>query len=199
MLSAGAKGRSRGCGHVGGSKPYRRGGGDLVQSVFAPPLKGQFAWLGFCLQICAGLLPVAILCNGMFNRKLMAGALLLVCSVAGCAGQPQRVAHEQQDHDAECRRFGAAIDTPTYLDCRVALSALEQLEQASSSPLRSPMWREAGALEVDHDSREEKQREAHSEGRSGKNSCSRIRAGQLIILDCRLGIPLADLLAGLDP
>jgi len=134
----------------------------------------------------------------MFNPWLIAGAATVLFNLASCAGQQQQVARERQDHDAECRKFGAAIDTPTYVDCRVALRAIQHLQQAASSPLKSPIWREAGGLVFSRDSREEKLSQAHSEG-SKEISCARIEAGQLIVFECGLGIPLAHLLAGLEP
>ena len=115
------------------------------------------------------------------------------------SSQPQQVAREWQEHDAECGKFGAAPDTPTYVDCRVALHVLEQLEQASPSPLKSPIWRDAGGSVVGRDSREEKQRQAHPKEGSEESSCARIEAVQLIVFECGLGIPLAHLLAGLEP
>jgi hypothetical protein len=135
----------------------------------------------------------------MFNPWLIAGAATVLFNLASCAGQQQQVARERQDHDAECRKFGAAIDTPTYVDCRVALRAIQHLQQAASSPLKSPIWREAGGSVFGRESREEKQRDAHSEERSKERSCARIKAGQLIVFECGLGIPLRDLLAGLEP
>jgi hypothetical protein len=132
----------------------------------------------------------------MFNlRLIVAGAVAPACHLASCANQPQQVAREWQEHDAECGKFGAAPDAPTYVDGRVALGAIEQLQRAASSPLKSPIWREAGGLVF---SREEKLRQAHSEG-SKEISCARIEAGQLIVFECGLGIPLAHLLAGLEP
>jgi len=89
-------------------------------------------------------------------------AVAVVCNLASCAGQPQQVARERQDHDAECRKFGAAIDTPTYIDCRVALRALEQLEQAAPSPLNASIRHGAGGSDFDRDIRKEKQWEAQS-------------------------------------
>jgi hypothetical protein len=133
----------------------------------------------------------------MFNPWLIAVAVAVVCNLASCAGQPQQVAREQQDHDAECRKFGAASDTPTYIDCRVALRAVERLQQAAP-PLKSPMWREAVGLVFSRDSGEEKPRQPHGEG-AKETSCARIEAGQLIVFECGLGIPLAHLLAGLEP
>jgi len=130
---------------------------------------------------------------------LKPGAVAVVCNLASCAGQPQQVAREQQDYDAECGKFGAAIGTPTYIDCRVALRALEQLEQAAHSPLHASIRHGAGGFNFDRDGRKQNQWETHSKGRSEESGCARIRAGQLIVLECGLGIPLADLLAGLDP
>ena len=135
----------------------------------------------------------------MFNPWLITGAVAVACNLASCAGQPQQVARERQDHDAECRKFGAAIDTPTYIDCRVALRALEQLERAAPSSLNASIRHGAGGLDFDRDSRKENQWEAHSNGGSEESGCARIRAAQLIVLACGLGVPLADLLAGLDP
>jgi hypothetical protein len=130
----------------------------------------------------------------MFNPRLMG---VVVCSLASCAGQPQQVAREQQDHDAECRKFGAASDTATYIDCRVALRAIERLQQAAP-PLKSPMRREAVGLVFSRDSGEEKPRQLHGKG-SKAISCAEIEAGQLIVFECGLSIPLADLLGALDP
>ena len=132
----------------------------------------------------------------MFNLWLIAaGAVAAECHLASCGSQPQQVAREWQEHGAECGKFGGAPDTPTYVDGRVALGAIEQLQRAASSPLKSPIWREAGGLVF---SREEKLRQAHSEG-SKEISCARIEAGQLIVFECGLGLPLAHLLAGLEP
>ena len=108
----------------------------------------------------------------MLNLWLIAGAVAVVCNLASCAGQPQQVAREQQDHDAECRKFGAAIDTPTYIDCRVALRALEQLEQAALSPLHASVRQGAGDLDFDRDSRKEKKKEAHREKEGQKRAAA---------------------------
>jgi hypothetical protein len=135
----------------------------------------------------------------MLNPRLIAGAVAVVCNLTSCAGQQHQVAREQQDYDAECRRFGAAVDSPTYIDCRVALRALEQLERAVPSPLNASIPHGAGGLDLDRDSGKENQWEAHRKGGSEESGCARMRAGQLIIFECGLGIPLADLLAGLDP
>ena len=135
----------------------------------------------------------------MFHRRSISGAVAVVFNLASCAGQPQQVAREQQGHDAECRKFGAAIDTPTYVDCRMALRALEQMEQAAHPPLHASIRHGADGLNFDRDSRKQDQWGAQSKGRSQESGCARIRAGQLIVLECGLGIPLADLLARLDP
>jgi len=153
----------------------------------------------FGLPVCAGLPQADDLCSTMINHRLIASAVAVVCNLTSCAGQQQQVAREQQDHDAECRRFGAAVNSPTYIDCRVALRALEQLERAAPSPLNASIPHGAGGLDLDRDSGKENQWKAHSKGGSEESGCARMRAGQLIIFECGLGIPLADLLAGLDP
>ena len=153
----------------------------------------------FGLPVCAGLPQADDLCSTMINHRLIASAVAVVCNLTSCAGQQQQVAREQQEHDAECRKFGAAIDTPTYIDCRMALRALERLEQAAHSPLLASIRHGAGGFNFDRDGRKQNQWETHSKGRSEESSCARIRAGQLIVFECGLGLPLADLLTGLDP
>jgi hypothetical protein len=88
------------------------------------------------------------------------------------------------------------IGTPTYLNCRVALRAIESLELAALSPPKPPRWNAARALALDRDGREERQQEKRRDGWSGETGWSRISAGQLILLACGLAIPLADLPGG---
>jgi hypothetical protein len=131
------------------------------------------------------------------HRLIVVGAALAVCNLAGCAGRDEQVAREWQEHDAECRKFGAEPGTPAYENCRVALRAIESMEHATFSPPTPPRWHEAAALEPGRDGDEQR----HAERRYGwpaETSCGRIIGAQLMVLKCGLNIPLADLLAGPD-
>jgi len=132
----------------------------------------------------------------MHNRKLItAVALLTVCDLAGCAGREQRMAREWQEHDAECRKFGAEAGTPAYVDCLVALRAIESLISAALPLPNSPTWHEAQTQELSRDRAEQRQHEAHGHEAVDTAGCGRVSAG---VLDCEPAIPLAGLPAGLD-
>jgi len=132
----------------------------------------------------------------MSNHKLIiAVASLAVFDLAGCAGRAQQMAKEWQEHDAECRKFGAEAGTRAYVDCRVALRAIESLISAALPLPDSPTWHEAQTLELSRDRGEQRQHEAHGHEAVDTTGCGRVSPG---VLDCEPAIPLAGLPAGLD-
>jgi hypothetical protein len=132
------------------------------------------------------------------HRLMMLGTALAVWNLAGCADGDVQMARDWQEHDAECRKFGAEPGMPAYGNCRVALRAIERMELTAVSPPAPPGWHEARAPKPGRDGDEQRHAERR-DGAPGEAGCSRIIAAQLIVLKCGLDIPLADLLAGLAP
>ena len=59
-----------------------------------------------------------------------------------------------------------------------------------------PSWQRARLLALDRDGREEWQQEDRGDACASETGCSRVSAGQLLLLACGFDIALADVLGG---
>ena len=138
------------------------------------------------------------LSESMINHRLMMiGAALAVWNLAGCADRNEQMARDWQEHDAECRKFGAEPGMPAYGDCRAALRAIEGMELAALSPPTPMWWHEARAPKPGPHG-DKRQHIERRDGSPGESGCSRIVAAQSVVLKCGPYPPITDLLAGLD-